>query len=288
MSATIDARPSVYISTARMGPRHLLREALTDLRARRRLIAYLIRADVKKRGVDTLLGNLWWILDPILQMIVYVVLISFILNVRQPAYPLFIFAAILPWKWFATSVTDSITSVSSQDRLIKQLKFPKIVLPTAAVGAGVVSFAFGLVSLAGLMLLFYPDRISWTLLLIPPIAAVQLLFTYPVALLVSATNVFYRDVGNLARHLLRLWFYLSPGLWGVARLEDAAANYPAIVTLAKLNPFYWLFEAYRDVIYDGVPPDWPSLLVVAVASLAFLALALIAFKRAEPTFAKVL
>jgi ABC-type polysaccharide/polyol phosphate export permease len=288
MSATFDARPSIYVSTARMGPRRLLREGWTDLLARRRLIAYLVRADVKKRGVDTILGNVWWILDPILQMIVYVIFISFILNVRQPDYPLFIFAAILPWKWFATSVSDAIVSVSSKDRLIKQLKFPKIVLPTAAVGAGAVSFAFGLVALAGLLILFYPERIAWTLVLIPVIAAVQLLFTFPIALVVAAMNVFYRDVGNLSRHVLRLWFYLSPALWGTALLEAAAVEYPAVLTLAKLNPFYWLFDAYRDVIYEGVPPDWASLVVVALVSLGMTVIALIGFKRAEPSFAKVL
>ena len=88
----------------------------------------------------------------------------------------------------------------SQERLIKQIYFPKLVLPLAASMSGVVSFAFGLIPLFAMMLLLYPHASPW-LLLIPVIAVVQLLFTTGLAILVSAVNVFYRDIGNLSRHL---------------------------------------------------------------------------------------
>jgi ABC-type polysaccharide/polyol phosphate export permease len=158
------------------------------------LIRYLVQADLKRTGADTLLGNLWWLLDPLLQLVVYVILVQVIFQVDAPDYPLFVFSAILPWKWFSTAVNDSILSVTSQDRLIKQIQFPKIVLPIAAVASGVVHFAFGLVPLVGLMVLFYPDRLSPYLLLIPAIAVVQLAFTLPIALACASVNVFFRDL----------------------------------------------------------------------------------------------
>ena len=210
-------------------------------------------------------------------------------------YPLFIFAAILPWKWFTASVIDATSSVASQDRLIKQIAFPKIVLPVAATTAGVVGFTFGLIPLAALML-FSIERISPFLLLIPIIASVQFVFTLAVALLVSAGNVFFRDLGNVVRHVLRLWFYLSPGLYSLARLEGVGLldEYPILRTLLQANPFAVLFEAYRSVIWgtaDGGPPsfpDWASLAVLALVSVGLLAVATVAFKRLEPNFAKVL
>jgi ABC-type polysaccharide/polyol phosphate export permease len=214
--------------------------------------------------------------------------VSIIFARPQPDYPLFIFAAILPWKWFTSSIQDSISSVTSQERLIKQLQFPKIVLPTAAAGAGVVNFGFGLVALAGLLLLFYRDRVTVELLLIPAIAVVQLAFTLALALAASAVNVFYRDIGNLARHALRLWFYLSPSLWGAAQLEQLAASHPTMATIAQLNPFYILFTAYRDVIYFGRAPNWTSLIALLGVSLGLIGLAIFFFKRLEPSFAKVL
>ncbi len=288
-----EAAASLPSSAVRRGPLDLLRDAVNDIQSRRRLIRYLVQADAKKKGADTLLGNIWWVLDPLLQMLVYVILVSVILGNTTPDYPLFIFAAILPWKWFTSSVNEAIASVTSQDRLIKQVQFPKIVLPTATTVAGVVGFVFGLVPLGALLILFYHDRISPNLIFIPVIAAVQFLFTIALCFIVAALNVFYRDVSNLSRHVLRLWFYLSPALYGTAALAKIADAHPTLVQLFKLNPFYVLFTSYRNVIYgtaSGAPsgPDWIGLAVLTVVSLVFLALATIFFKRLEPAFAKVL
>ena len=296
MSVTSEV-PAAYRNTAGdPGALRLIREGIADVRSRRRLVRYLVVADMRKRGADTLLGNFWWVLDPLLQMVVYVVLVTLIARGHGiDDYPLFIFAAILPWKWFTVSVIDATSSVASQDRLIKQIAFPKIVLPVAATSAGVVGFLFGLIPLLGLML-FSPERITPYLLLIPIIAAVQLIFTLAMALFVSAGNVFFRDLGNVMRHVLRLWFYLSPGLYSLALLDEVRMldEYPILRILLEANPFAILFEAYRAVIWgtvDGGPPtfpDWGELAVLAVASTAFLAVATVAFKRLEPNFAKVL
>src|SRR5436190_16426292 len=104
MSVTADAPARFRAAAVRPGPIGLLREAARETFARRRLIGYLVQADVRKKGADTLLGNLWWVIDPLLQMAVYVVLVSVIFQRKQADYPIFIFAAILPWKWFQTSV----------------------------------------------------------------------------------------------------------------------------------------------------------------------------------------
>jgi ABC-type polysaccharide/polyol phosphate export permease len=262
--------------------------------SRRRLVAYLVRADIRKKGADTFLGNLWWVLDPLLQMLVYVVFVSIIFQRRTPDYPLFVLSAILPWKWFTSSVNDATVSVTSQGSLIRQIQFPKIVLPMASTSAAVVGFAFGLLPLMAIMLL-YPDRISPYLLLIPVIAVVQFLFTLGVAFVVSAVNVFFRDLGNVLRHFLRLWFYLSPGLYSLAILEQSGvfAQNPLILRILELNPFATLFESYRAVIYglpDGGPilPDFAALGALTVASIVLIALAGIIFKRLEPMYAKVL
>ena len=288
MDLTREAPISYHSSAKRPGALGLVSQAIREIRSRRRLIRYLVLADLKKKGADTVLGNVWWVLDPLLQMLVYVLLVSVILNKSQPDYPLFIFAAILPWKWFTTAITDAIYSVSSQDRLIKQLQFPKIVLPTAATVAGVVNFAFGFIALGGLLLLFYRERATPYLVLLPLIAAVQFVFTLAIAYAVAAINVFYRDVGNVSRHALRLWFYLSPGLYGAATLSTLAVNHKLFIELMSFNPFFVLFNAYRSVIYDGHPPDWTSLSVLLVGSLGLLLLTTILFKRVEPSFAKVL
>ncbi len=294
MSATSEVPAAFRHAAGDRGPVRLISEAISDIRSRRRLVRYLVQADIRKRGADTLLGNVWWVLDPLLQMVVYVVFVTIVVPRPTPDYPLFIFAAILPWKWFTATMTDSTSSIVGKDQLIKQIQFPKIVLPTAAVVAGVASFTFGLFALA-LLMFFYQDRISPYLLLIPAIAAVQLVFTLACAYLVAAGNVFFRDLGNVETHLMRLWWFLSPGLYGLAALDQLQIfqENPALRTIVGANPFAILFEAYRMVIYgtpEGPPgfPDFASLAALLVASFILLALTTIVFKRLEPNFAKVI
>jgi ABC-type polysaccharide/polyol phosphate export permease len=284
MATTAEAPP--YRAARRPGKIELVGDGFREIWSHRRLTRYLVRADLKKSGADTLLGNLWWILDPLLQMVVYVVLVTVIFKVNKEAYPLFVFSAILPWKWFSSSVNDGIMSVTSRERIIKQVKFPKIVLPVAATVGGIANFAFGLIPLMGLMLLFYRERITWYLVLIPAIAAVQFVFSLACAILVSGVNVFFRDIGNVARHALRLWFYLSPALYAY---HDVAGRLGGLVgKLMLLNPWTPLFESYRDVIYTGTMPNWLWLFVLLIGSTVFLGLAMLFFKRVEPSFAKVL
>lgn len=294
MSITSEAPAAFRNVAVTPGPLALIGEAIREVRSRRRLVRYLVGAEVKKRGANTVLGNIWWVLDPLLLMLVYVVLVAIIARRPIDDYPLFIFAAILPWKWFTAAVTDATSSIVTQHRLIKQIAFPKIVLPIAATTAGVVGFGFGMIPLAGIMLL-YLDRLSPLILLVPLIAVVQYVFTLAVALVVAAGNVFVRDLANVMRHLLRLWFYLSPGLYSLSMLDDVPLfdDYPWLHAIVAANPFAILFEAYRSVIYgtvDGppMPPEWLSLAVLLVISTALVALATVLFKRLEPTFAKVL
>jgi ABC-type polysaccharide/polyol phosphate export permease len=279
-------------------PLALLRQGISDIQSRRRLVRYLVQADMKKRGSDTFLGNLWWILDPVLQMVVYVILIAIIgRGLSRPDFALFIFAAILPWKWFHSVANDATGAVVSKDKLIRQIAFPKLVLPVSAATAGVVRFAWGMVPL-GVLMLFFLDRIQPIMLIwIPIIAAVQFVFTLGSAILVSAANVFFRDLGNAIGHGLRLWWFLSPGLYSLqdVRATGVVQDYPIIGTLVGFNPFAVLFESYRGVIYggaDGVspphPPDVVSLLFLLAGSVALLAIAVVLFKRVEPEFAKVL
>jgi ABC-type polysaccharide/polyol phosphate export permease len=291
--AAIDAHDSdreiaFRSSAARPGAIGLVLQGWAEIWSRRRLIGYLARADLKKKGADTFFGNLWWIIDPLLQMTVYVVLVDFIFHKSVPDYPLFIFCAILPWKWFTSSTYDAVTAVVGQERLIKQIHFPKIILPVASTTAAVANFLFGLIPLFALLLLFFRDRATCHVVWIPYVAFVQFMFTLAFCVAVSAVNVFFRDIGNVVRHFMRLWFYLSPGLYALDQLQEQMAKNQLISAAVNLNPWTWIFESYRRLIYYGQDPYWFKLLAVLAFSVAFLAFSTYLFKRVEPAFAKVL
>ncbi len=284
------ARPSpIYVASPRHpGAWDLLREATREIVSRRRLIGYLVFAVMRKEGAHTLLGNVWWILDPLLQMPLYVLLVGVILRSGTADYPLFVFAAVLPWKWFTSSLTEAAISVSTRDRLIKQVPFPKIVLPVASITSGAQQFGFGLVPLLAMLLLFYRDRLTPFLLLLPVVVAVQFVFMVALGTLLAALNVFARDTSRLTSHVLRLWFFMSPALYSTDRIDHLTARHPVLGYLFRLNPFTTLFEAYRDLIYHVRFPDPAALGWLLLGSFGLLAITMIVFKRLEPNFAKIL
>jgi lipopolysaccharide transport system permease protein/teichoic acid transport system permease protein len=276
------------LQAGRGSPAALLRQGIADLLSRRRLIRYLVQADLKRTHTDTLVGRAWWILDPLLQMTIYWVLFALIFQRKIDDFALFLFAAILPWKWLASTLGDSATSVSSRTALVRQVQFPKLVLPAASVGAGTIGFGFGLIALA-VFFIPYHDRLSPWLLTLPLVAAVQVVFVFALAIAVAALNAFYRDVGNILGHALRLWFYLSPGLYSLDQLPEGWVR-----TILSLNPMAPILESYRRIIWGtdsvphGVAPLWAGLAVVLVVSLVLSALTIVGFKRAEPAFARIL
>lgn len=275
------------VGRPRRGPLGTISESIVSLVRRRRLIWYLADSALRKGDGTSLLGNLWLILDPTLQLAIYYVVIGVILKRPEPAFPLFLFAAILPWRWFTMAVSNGTESVRRRGKVMQQIAFPHLVLPVAAVSASFGSFVFGLIPLAAIYL-FYPDRLTAWVLLTPIIMAIQLAWTFPIAILLSALNVFYRDIGNLVKHLLRLGFYLSPALFSYERMLNAAAAHPPADLILGLNPMAWILNSYRDLFYYGRAPDWAALAIVALASLPFTLISIYLFRRLSPSFVKVL
>jgi ABC-type polysaccharide/polyol phosphate export permease len=281
---TTEAIASPRPGTNRRGRTALVRTGIGEIIARRRLTRYLVGAELKRTHADTAFGQIWWVLDPLLQMIVYAFVVTVIFQRNTPDYPLFVFAPILAWKWFSATLNEAALSVTGRQQLIRQIQFPKLVLPTSAVMAGTVSFAFGLIAL-GIVYLFFLPRLSLWVLTIPLIAAVQFVFTLALGILFSAMNAFFRDIQNVLHHLLRLWFYLSPALYS---LDVIAKDHPSLYTLFSLNPMAVLLDSYRAVTWGMGAPNWLGLGIVLVVSGLLVLVAIYLFKRAEPAFARIL
>jgi len=275
------------VGRPRRGALGSIAESLVALVQRRRLIWYLADSSLRSKGENSLFGNAWLIIDPTLQLAIYYLLVGVILRRPEPAFPLFLFAAILPWRWFTQAITSSTESVRRMGKVMQQIVFPQIVLPFASIGASLGSFVFGFIPLLALYAV-YQDRISAWILALPLVMIVQLLWTLPLAIILSAANVFYGDISNLVKHFLRLAFYLSPALFSYDKLLKAAESYPLVVQILHMNPMAWVLIAYRDLLYYGRSPDWFGLLIVGSLSIPFTLLSIYIFNRLSPGFAKVL
>jgi ABC-type polysaccharide/polyol phosphate export permease len=262
----------------------LLREAWNELRmlARfRELVRYLVSATLRKENANTALGSIWWLLDPLLLMIAFWLLVSVIFDRGGHAYPVFILSALLSWKFLSSSCGNAMNLTVGKARAMRQVRFPRAVLPLSAVIAGVVHFGFGIVVLVGAAVAFgiYPHP---TLPLIVLVVLVQLTIVLGLAYVLSAINVFFRDVQNLTAYLFRIGFYLSPGLYSLERVPESWRP------LYQLNPFTHIFTGYRDIVLEHRVPNLGALLVVGAVGLFVLMLGYLLFVRLEQSFTKVL
>ena len=275
------------VGRPKLGPIGMIADTIKSAIRRRRLLLYLTIAEVRNDGGNSLLGNLWLILDPAIQLAIYYFLVGMVLNRPQPAFPLFLFSAILPWRWLTMSVSGATSSVRVKDKVMRQIAFPHIVLPIASLAASSVSFLFGMIPLFSLYLAF-PDRLTAWVFAFPIVAVVQILWMIPLAILFSALNVFFRDIGNFVTHGLRIAFYITPALFSYDRILQILEPHPPARLLLDLNPMAWILTAYRDLFYEGRSADWGALLGVALASVPFTLVSIYLFRRMAPSFPKVL
>jgi ABC-type polysaccharide/polyol phosphate export permease len=261
------------------------------------------------------------VLDPLITMLIYVLVMTVIFQRSTPDFPLFLLSAMVPFKWFTQTIGSSTHAVTGKEGLIKQIMFPKIILPVTSSLSQVVSFLFGLLVLFVVLLVAYTSHLTPQILWVPLIAVVQFVFVLGFTFMVSAVTVFYRDVGIVIGHFMRLLFWISPILWsfnavagrGQALEEamgdvDKALGLPGgtLFNILHYNPIAQLLESYRQVIYgnlgavetaDGgrdlvwttaTSPDLQMLALIFFMGVAFVIIGTIVFKRLEPAFAKLL
>jgi lipopolysaccharide transport system permease protein len=197
-------------------------------------------------------------------------------------YPLFAYAGLLPWTFFATAIASAGNSVVGSERLITKIYFPRLAVPFAAVGAALVDFliAFGLLIV---MMVYYRIAPGWGLLLVPAIFGSILLAALAVGTLLAALNVAYRDFRYVIPFLVQLWMFATPTVY----MQPKGTPIGSVRVLLELNPMTSLIDAFRASVLDG-PVPWASLgIATTTGALAFLA-GCFYFRKVEDTFADII
>jgi ABC-type polysaccharide/polyol phosphate export permease len=219
-------------------------------------------------------------------MAVYTLLVSVIFARPQPDYALFILAALVPWKAIAASITSGSTAVTGNERVVRQIIFPRVVLPVARLGAQLWRLLIAIGVMVALMLVLWPDRVSVQLLWLPVLALVEVVLLLPFVIFLSAATVLVRDLTNVLRHVVRFGLYLSPVLYSVEQVMDRVP--PPVQLLYQLNPAVPLLEAFRDVAYRGAAPSMVDLFLPLGVGLLLMLPALAWFGRVERRLGKLL
>jgi lipopolysaccharide transport system permease protein len=257
---------------------------LAELWRYRELLYFLVWRDVKVRYKQTVLGAAWAILQPTMMMVVFTIFFSRVAGLPSGdlPYPLFAFAGLLPWTFFATGIATAGNSVVVSERLITKVYFPRLAIPFASVGAAAVDFVIAFGMLVALML-WYGVVPGPGLLLVPLVFVVILLATLGMGTLLAALNVAYRDFRYVIPFLVQVWMFATPTVY----MQPDASKGGAIRALMTLNPLTSLIDTFRAACLGG-PIDWPSFGIATVCIVAVFLAGCFYFRRVEDNFADII
>lgn len=253
---------------------------LRDLWEYRELLYFLVWRDVKVRYKQTVLGAAWAIIQPLLTMVVFAVFFGRLAGVPSDGvpYPLFAFAALVPWTFFANALNHGSNSLVGSAHLITKVYFPRLVVPLASVLSGVVDFLLAFAVLLALMP-WYGIGLSARVVFVPLFVLLAVATALGVALWLSALNVEYRDVRYTVPFLTQFWLFVTPVAYPSSLLSEPWR------TLYGLNPMAGVVDGFRWALLGTGSGPGPMLAVSSLAALALLVGGAYYFRRLERTFA---
>lgn len=247
----------------------------------RELIGMWTFREIRVRYKQSLLGAAWAVLQPLAMMLMFTVVFSQIARIQTDyPYPIFSYSAVLPWTLLATSISFGVSSLINNMNLVTKTYFPREILLLGVIGSALFDFLIGS-SIFVLLMIYYKIPVNINFLWIPVLLVIQIFLILGIILLGSALTVFYRDVRYVVPLAIQLWFYATPIIYPITLVEE---NLPQLRTLYALNPMVGIVESYRDVVLEGVPPNFADLGLAAVMSIVLFVVAYYIFKRLEVLF----
>ena len=260
---------------------------LRELWEYRELLYFLIWREVKIRYKQAALGVAWAVLQPVLTMVIFSVVFGRFAGMPSDGlpYPVFAYCALLPWQLFTFALTESSNSVVANQRLITKVYFPRIMMPIAAVGVGLLDFAISFVVLLGLIgfySAFFDIGVGAALWTVPLWTLLAVMTALGVGFWLSALNVKYRDIRYTVPLLAQLWFFATPVVYPTS-IVPAGWRF-----LFALNPMVGVVDGFRWALLGTARAPEPTVLISIGAVLVLFAGGLFYFRRVERTFADVI
>jgi lipopolysaccharide transport system permease protein len=253
-----------------------------DLLKHRDLLYFLIWRDVKIRYKQTVLGMAWALLQPLLTMVAFTILFGRLAHIPSDGkpYPIFVYAGLLPWNFFAGAVDNSSNSLVGNAALITKVYFPRVIIPSAAVGAGLVDFGIAAIILF-IMCVYYGVSVHLSMLMLAPLTFFTALFAVAVGMRMSALNVKYRDIRYTLPFLINIWMYATPVIYPITFIPGRWR------WILILNPLGGIIQGFRCAIFNQ-RFHWNELMVSSAVVAATLMYSLYSFRSMEKDFADLI
>ena len=253
-----------------------------ELWAYRELLSVLTMRDIKVRYKQTVLGAGWAIIRPVLTMVIFSVVFGQLAKMPSDGYPypVFVYAALLPWTFFAAAISTSGQSLIGSSNLVSKVYFPRLIIPLSSVGAGLIDLLIS-TGILLLLMLWYGVGWTWHLLAVPLLLMAVVFAALGVGTLLSALTVSYRDFTHLTPFLVQIWMYVTPVIFPVTLVPERWQ------WLLYLNPMTGLVEGFRSA-FLGKPFDLVGLGISCAITIALLFAGVMYFEKVERRFADII
>ena len=245
----------------------------------RHMLFTLVKQDINGRYKVSIFGFLWTLLNPLFMLLVYSIVFQFVFRSDIENYPIYLFICLMPWNAFNNMIGAGTTCVSNNASILKKVYFPREVLPLSVVISNTIQYFFSVVIIF-IALLVSGVGISWYALLLPIVVLVQITFAFGLILMLSAANVYVRDVQYMMNPIMMIWMYASPILYSISMVPEKW------LWLYKLNPMVSILQGYQNILYDQTLPDFKSLGIVFLVSIVICIIEYIIFNKLQRRFAE--
>ena len=236
---------------------------MQEMLKRKDLLFYLVKSGLKAEHRNSYLGYFWWLLDPLLNVLVYYFLVVIVLGRTHDdfSYPLFLVIGLVAWRWISTSINSSSKSILRYSSIINQVSLPKALFPLSFTLTQLFNFAFGLIIIA-LFLAIYGVVPTWHVFYLPLLIVIQLTVHMALGLVLGFITIFVRDIENLMTYITRIFFYASPIIWEGGRLISSGKVPDLLVPLIEYNPVAIIVTAYRDILMFHQTPNLIGIAII--------------------------
>lgn len=249
----------------------------------RELLYFLVWRDLKVRYKQTLLGVAWALIQPLCSMIVFTLFFGKLAKVPSDGipYPIFVYSGLLIWQFFSRALTEGSTSLTTNERILTKIYFPRILFPISTILAAFVDFAIGFAMLLGMML-YYHTPVGWPIVLLPFFLALALLSAIGTAVWLSGLNVQYRDVRYLVPFINQFWLFITPVIYPSSLVPERWR------WLYGINPMAGVVEGFRHALFGTPVSSWPMMWTSSLVLILCLLGGLLYFNRVDSTAADVI
>lgn len=251
----------------------------SDLKTYREFLKSNVKKDIRGKYKGSFLGVLWSFINPLLSVLVYAIVFPYIMRMKVENYLIYLITGMIPWTFFTSAINTGIISILSNADIIKKVYFPRIILPISAVTSALVNFGISCIIVL-IFCIFGGVGVSYHLIWLPIIACIQYIMLLGFTFILSAIEMYMRDIEHIVNFVLAMAFYVTPILY-------TSSIFPSnLAWILKINPMAYLLDGYRSIFLYHQNPSIQGLMIVFIFALIIFSIGYYIFQKLQKGFAE--